>query len=123
MSEQRFIHVIHHHLLTEWYEAVKVGEERYSEQYMYETGTLDHVARIRDFAQLRIVSDLVSLKGTWLTEDELSYALALFGRLCRTCDYFKILNYGPEGAIPTVTSQAVRSWAIGKRVALVPVSI
>jgi hypothetical protein len=100
MNERTFISKIHAFVLARWRDAVQEGEDRYSRYSSGDVGSLSHVAKIRDFAQLRIVSNLVTLKGEWLSPVELRYTLDLFNRLIESFEYFGILQFEDSKACP-----------------------
>lgn len=93
MPQRTFISEIHNFVLVEWCKAIHEGEEKYSRLYDDEIGTPSHIAKIKDFAQLRLVSSLVTLKGAWLTDVEVGYTLDLFDKLCESFAYFDILEF------------------------------
>jgi len=68
-------------LMEHWQLAVQEGQDRFAQE---DLTTLLRIGRIKDFAQLRLISRLVSLKGTWLTKSELKNVLELFDQLFDT---------------------------------------
>ena len=100
MTRKTFISEIHTFVLAEWRHLIAEGEEKYSRFYGEDVGSPAHVGKIKEFAQLKIVSHLVTLKGSWLSTGELKYALFLFDQLCDSFEYFDILKYEDEMARP-----------------------
>jgi hypothetical protein len=80
---------ISEYVKAHWAEAVHEAEERYSKE---DVGSKDHIIKIKEYAQFRVVHGLVDIKGEWLSVYELQYALDLFAKLSASVDYFKILK-------------------------------
>jgi hypothetical protein len=93
MFQEPFHSKIYVFVLSEWRKAIHEGEENYSRRYNDEIGSPVHIAKIIDFARLKLISGLVTLKGAWLTKSEMSYAYTLFEEHCKSFDYFNILKF------------------------------
>ena len=89
-------------VLSEWRKAIHEGEEKFSRLYDDEIGSPAHIAKIVDFARLKLISGLVTLKGTWLTQSEVSYAYTLFEEHRNSLDYFNILKFQEKSAQQSV---------------------
>jgi hypothetical protein len=90
MGKKDFRQVIAEFISENWEDAVHEGEARYSG---VEVGTRHHISKIKEFAQLKMVSSLADIKGDWLTVEEMHYALDQFNWRASRIDYFKILRY------------------------------
>jgi hypothetical protein len=87
-------------VLSEWRIAIHKGEETFSRLYDDEIGSPAHIAKIVDFAQLKLISGRVTLKESWLTQSEMSYAHTLFEEHRNSSDYFNILKFQEKSAQP-----------------------
>jgi hypothetical protein len=96
MDKRGFPKEIERFVLANWEQAIHEAEEKFAK---HDVGTSEHIYKIKEFAQLRIISGLVEVKGAWLSVIELQYALDLFGRYSAEIDYFHILTYQNSGVL------------------------
>jgi hypothetical protein len=104
MLKQTFCDKVRPYLETNWENIVHEAEEQYARSPLGETGSYEHIAKIKEASRSILVSRLEMLKGNRMSVYEMKYTIDLFNAHCKAIEYFGILDHVSSVGVISETS-------------------